>query len=245
MHAQSTQDAFFASVSGLREILQLFEALDDVHLYVKDADGRFMIVNEASLARHGLGTVADIIGKTDHDLHPPLMAEAYRAEDLRVMSDRTPAWRKLWLVYDHLHVQRWFVSTKVPLLDANGEVVGIAGAMQPVSELEKAPSLNPVLAKAMQYVLDHFSGPLKMTDLAKAVGISISQLDRQFRAQFDMTPSQYLLKVRINAARVELSRSSETIGDIAIRCGFYDQAQFGKLFKRTTGLTPGEYRRRF
>jgi AraC-like DNA-binding protein len=42
-----------------------------------------------------------------------------------------------------------------------------------------------------------------------------------------------------------LARGSEGLGEVALECGFYDQSQFGRIFKRETGMTPGEYRKRY
>ncbi len=49
----------------------------------------------------------------------------------------------------------------------------------------------------------------------------------------------------MNAARAMLARGSEGLGEVALECGFYDQSQFGWIFKRETGMTPGEYRKRY
>ncbi|MDB4538106.1 helix-turn-helix domain-containing protein, partial [Akkermansiaceae bacterium] len=74
---------------------------------------------------------------------------------------------------------------------------------------------------------------------------SISQLNRRFKKLFGIAPMQFVLRSRVNAARTILSRGSQSLGEVALECGFYDQGQFGRIFKRETGLTPGEYRKRY
>ena len=60
-----------------------------------------------------------------------------------------------------------------------------------------------------------------------------------------MTPMQYVLRVRINAASEALTTSDRTIAEIAVACGFYDQSYFTKQFRRQFGHTPTAYRERY
>ena len=75
--------------------------------------------------------------------------------------------------------------------------------------------------------------------------LSISQLDRRFKHFFQLTPQQFLLRVRINAACQLLASTDRGILEIALRVGSYDQSCFTKQFRRQTGLTPAAYRRKY
>ncbi len=57
------------------------------------------------------------------------------------------------------------------------------------------------------------------------------------------TPADYVLNVRVNAARALLETTDKLITDIAVETGFCDHSHFIKTFKRFTGHTPGAYRR--
>ena len=63
------------------QVLQLFDALPDVHLFVKDRQSRFTRANTAWLRMHGCRSEAEAIGKSDFDFHPPALASQYVAED--------------------------------------------------------------------------------------------------------------------------------------------------------------------
>ena len=60
-----------------------------------------------------------------------------------------------------------------------------------------------------------------------------------------MTPMQYVLRVRINAALQALTTSDRNIAEIAAACGFYDQSYFTKQFRRQFAQTPTVYRERY
>jgi transcriptional regulator GlxA family with amidase domain len=81
--------------------------------------------------------------------------------------------------------------------------------------------------------------------MARSAQLSVSQLQREFRRLLHMTPSDYLLRVRVLMARRRLEQTAEPIGAIALDTGFYDQSHFTRTFRTITGLRPLEYRRRF
>ena len=83
-----------------------------------------------------------------------------------------------------------------------------------------------------------------MGDLARRAGLSPSQLQREFRRLFHMTVGDYILRLRLLMARKRLRGTADAVGRIAIDCGFYDQAHFTRAFKKHTGQTPLDYRRR-
>ncbi len=245
MEKKELQERFLKNVGSISQVLALFDWLPDAHLYIKDTSGKFMVVNEASARRNGFSTTEEIIGKTDFDLHPPQMAAAYVEEDKKVMDGRESIPEQIWLVYDYLGAQRWFVSTKVPLFGKGDEVVGLAGIMRPLESAGHLKNRYEGLAPVVEFVLENYDQKVEVEHLASLVKLSISQLNRRFKKLFGIAPMQFVLRSRVNAARTILSRGSQSLGEVALECGFYDQGQFGRIFKRETGLTPGEYRKRY
>jgi hypothetical protein len=65
--------------SEAEQILALFDVLPDVFLFVKDRTSRFVRANRAFLVMHGCRSNADVVGRTDHDFHPPALATQYTA----------------------------------------------------------------------------------------------------------------------------------------------------------------------
>ena len=85
----------------------------------------------------------------------------------------------------------------------------------------------------------------KLKDLAKELYISERQLARIIKQTFGISFSKRKLQLRIDTAKVYLEKSNETLETIAARLDFYDVASFIQSFKRETGLTPIQYRKKF
>ncbi len=245
MTVKGAQAKFLQGLGSVEQILELFDWLPDAHLYLKNKEGEFMAVNLASARRNGFEHPDEMIGKSDFDIHPPQMASAYREEDRRVMDGGVAIPEQVWLVYDYLGAQRWFVSTKIPLFGKSGEVVGLAGVMRPLESAGQLKESYDGLAPVVEFVLENYPEQISAEKLAGLVGLSVSQLNRRFRKVFGIAPMQFVLRSRVNAARTILARGRGNLGDVALECGFYDQGQFGRIFKRETGLTPGAYRKRY
>lgn len=226
------------------QVLALFDALPEVQLFVKDRLSRFVQVNEAWLSLHGCHSAAEAIGKTDHDFHPPALADQYVAEDQRVMRSGRALRDQPWLVADHTGMPQWYLCTKLPLFDPSGRVSGVAGILQPFGHAGHAPEEYRRLTPALEYVVANYRRPLTVGDLARRAGLSPSQLQREFRRLFGMTVGDYVLRLRLLMARRRLRATTDAVGRIAADCGFYDQAHFTRAFKKHTGQTPLDYRRR-
>jgi AraC-like DNA-binding protein len=239
------QRRFFEKLESSLALTPLFEYLPEVYLYVKDRHSRFVKVNEALWRLRGCEAEDEMLGLCDLDMHPQHLADQYMAEDRRVMQSGRPLPNQIWLVPGKGNELKWFISSKIPLFDARHHVIGIAGVMR---DLEKAESLiRPYreMDEAIAYVLRRYAEPIEVTRLADLTHLSVSQFDRRFKRLYQMTPMQYVLRVRINAALQALTTSDRSIAEIAVACGFYDQSYFTKQFRRQFAQTPTIYRERY
>ena len=95
-------------------------------------------------------------------------------------------------------------------------------------------------------VLGHIQARLDQTiavdELAKEAGMSPSDFSRVFKETLGSTPMQYVLAYRIEQSAAMMQDASRALGDIALACGFADQAHFTRSFKQVTGQTPRQYR---
>jgi AraC-like DNA-binding protein len=239
------QAAYFARHPGVKTLMDLFDCLPGVFFYAKDVASRFVRVNRANQAIYGVDSEEPLLGKTDRDFHPPVLAEAYIAEDQRVLTSCQPNPNQTWLVpYLHGPLQ-WFVSSKTPLLDEHGKVIGLAGVMYPIPTPTKERSTFGRLDPAIRYLEEHYADETSMTELAQLCRLSSTHFNRQFRQLLRMSPSEYLLALRVQQARGLLAMSSKTVAEVAAATGFYDQSHFTKRFRSATGMTPRKYRQRF
>ena len=230
--------------SRAEQFLALFDAIPDVFLFVKDRRSRFVTGNRAWLEMHGCRTAAEIAGKTDADFHPAALAAQYVAEDRRVMRSGRPLGDQAWLVRDHAGLPRWYLCTKVPLFDARGAADGLAGILRPFEQAGRAPDEYRRLTPVMEHVVAHYGRRIDVAHLARLADLSPSQLQREFRRLFGITPGEYVLQTRLLMARRRLEATTDPIGRIARECGFYDQSHFTRAFKRRVGVPPLAYRRR-
>lgn len=232
------------AASQAEQILRLFDALPDVYLFVKDRQSRFVGGNAAWLGMHGCSTIDQIVGTCDADFHPPALAAQYVAEDRQVMRSGRPLRDQSWLVPDFKCMPRWYLCTKIPLFDDRGRASGLAGILRPFDHAGNAPEEYQRLTPVFQYVIANYGRPIACADLARRAGLSISQLQREFRRLFNISPGDYVLHTRLTMARRRLEQTTDSIGRIAADCGFYDQAHFTRAFCKHAGLPPRQYRRR-
>ncbi len=239
------QAAFFARHPLAESVMSLFDVLPQTYFYLKDRDSRFVKVNHLFLENHGLQDEAQAIGKTDRDFHPPLMAEAYIREDRRVMASRQRQPGQVWLVLHRRSVPRWYVSTKTPIFDVTGEVIGVAGAMYRIEQQEEMAQYLQELLPAARYIEKHYAEPISMAEMAELSKLSSTHFNRRFRQLLRVSPTEYLRAVRVQAAQSLLATTSRTLADIAVAVGYTDQSHLTRRFREVTGMTPAAWRKRF
>lgn len=234
--------AQIASPSGLEA---LFDYLSDVYFFVKDREGRFMRCNRAFVSLLRARKEEEILGRRDADFFPAALAESYVRDDRAVMASAAPIIDKVELVRNASGSIDWYNTTKLPLLDARGAVIGVAGITRDVSKMNSNNERFLYWAPVLETIVSHYAEPLSAASLAAKVSLSVSQFDRQFKKRFLTTPRQYIMNVRINAACQLLVATDQPIASIALQTGFYDQAHFTNQFVRHKGMPPSQYRKKY
>jgi len=225
------------------EIEQLFDFLHDTQFWIKDAEGRYLRVNRAFQLNYSRPSPDAIVGLTDFDLSPPWLAEAFREDDERVLQGERVV-NRIELVGGYERSARWFRTTKIPLHDRRGEVAATAGITQPLPGVKTPEFPVPELAPALAALQDRAAEPWTNAQLAKLTGLSVSSFERKFRKHLQTSPMQFLKSLRLARAAAALVQTGNSIAEIALDCGFSDQAHLSREFKRLMGATPGEWRTR-
>ena len=78
--------------------------------------------------------------------------------------------------------------------------------------------------------------------MAYKLGFSAEHFIRIFRTRMNMTPHQYVMRLKIEAAASELITSEKAIAIISDKYAFENQFHFSRVFKKCTGLSPSAYR---
>ena len=240
---QTLQQNFFASLGEASQILRLFDFLPDIYLYLKDTQGRFTAVNESLVRLRGVKSECDLLGKTDLEIHPVFWGRKYQQEDQQVIESGREIQNQVWLVPGGDGKLASFASSKIPLRANHGEVIGLAGVMYSLNEQTTTTRYPDAVQIATELINRNYADPIEIQHVAKCASLSTSQLNRRFQTKYQMSPSEYLQRVRIHHASQALIDTETQIGIIALQNGFYDQAHLTRLFRRWMGLTPLEFRR--
>lgn len=95
---------------------------------------------------------------------------------------------------------------------------------------------------ALSYMAEHYTEPLTVGDLAKIANISESNFYSSFKKHMGNSPISYLNHYRLSIAADKLVETDDTISEIGYLVGINDPLYFSKIFKKTYGMTPREYR---
>ncbi len=110
------------------------------------------------------------------------------------------------------------------------------------TRLKAPPRDRILLRRAIEYMRAHYSGDLRLGELAAGVGLTTFQLIGLFKRTVGLTPHAYLTQVRLSMACRRLRHSSAP-AEVATAVGFYDQSALNKHFKRCYGITPLQFAR--
>jgi AraC-like DNA-binding protein len=235
------QAEFFARMSDPQILRTMFDHLPGVFFFVKDAQGRMITANAAKLERLGLKQEKDIVGATDDAFFPPDVALAFRKDDQEIIRTGRAVVNRLELWLDEQRTLNWFMTTKLPIQDKEGDIIGIMGMSRRCEEKGAQHGVREVAA-AVAYIQAHLHESLTAADLAKATGLSERHLHRKLRECLGTTPHELILRLCIQAAAEALTQTGTSIADIALDHGFCDQSAFTQQFRKRTGMTPRQFR---
>ena len=96
--------------------------------------------------------------------------------------------------------------------------------------------------RVLAHIRAHLEGTITVEALAREAGMSPSHFARVFKETLGSTPMQYVLAYRVEQAIKMMADPTRPLGDVALACGFSDQAHFSRSFKQVTGQTPRAFR---
>lgn len=167
-------------------------------IYVKDLEGRYLLVN-SQYERLFTVTPEDYLGRTDFDLFPEDMAEAFRANDARVA--RTGQTLKIDEIAPHEDGPHTYLSIKFPLRDDEGNIYAVAGISTDITDRVRAEAAARELRNRLELILN-------------SINDGIVGLDTQGRVTFANPTAERLLQSDV-ADMAELLPSVAT--DVATR----------------------------
>jgi AraC family transcriptional regulator len=97
--------------------------------------------------------------------------------------------------------------------------------------------------KVRDYIDSHIAGPILVADLCALVQRSEAHFSRSFKCTFLESPHSFVVRRRVELAAQYMLTTNASLSDIALQCGFTDQAHLCKQFRQAAGQTPAAWRR--
>ena len=155
MSVHPLQSSFFASLAEPFTGEALFDALGDVVCFVKDACGRYVVVNQTLVHRCMAAGKADLIGQTAAEVFPAPLGKRFAAQDAALLRSGRPLLDELEL---HLYPsgrQGWCLTTKLPLFGKDGHCAGLAGTSRDLLPADESGEEYTTVAKAIAHARQH------------------------------------------------------------------------------------------
>src|SRR5438034_1389754 len=193
------------------------------YIYVKDAEGRFLLANTALARRMGAARAEELLGRTDFDFYSEDLAGAYYQDEQALMRSGQPLINREEPGRDSAGNPTWLLSTKVPLRDAEGKVAGLVGIGRDITQRKQAEAdlikakeaaeagnraKSQFLANMSHEIRTPMNGILGMTDL-----VLDTALTREQREYVEMVKvsANSLLTVRSEEHTSELQSHSDIV----------------------------------
>jgi AraC-like DNA-binding protein len=222
--------------------MELFDRIPDTVFFIKDQEARYVAVNETLAHRCGFADSHGLIGRKASEVFAAPLGERFEAQDLKVIAEGLSIRGRMEL---HLYPdssEGWCLTWKEPLIDTAGVIRGLAGVSRDAPALSRSAPVSVALSTTFAYIDDHLDQPLRTPELAARARLSLFQFDQRIRALFGLSAGQYLSRLRIGRACDRLRHTDAPLREVALECGYADQAAFTRQFHKSVGLTPGAYR---
>ncbi|HHW49757.1 MAG TPA: AraC family transcriptional regulator [Clostridiaceae bacterium] len=157
-------------------------------------------------------------------------------------------------------IKKYLASTRNSVVDINlvNNLLGIVAeyisavyaALVNTDKIKNPPSVTKlctetyVLSHALEYIRQNYSNNITVKDVSSFCHCSESYLSHIFKNKMKTSIMKYINKLRIEHAKILLLNSDSSVSEIALKTGFCDPNYFSVVFKRFTGLSPSEYRKK-
>jgi PAS domain S-box-containing protein len=243
---QETFSKFTSNLQPGQIALGLFDSLPDIMFWIKDTQRRYVFVNRAF--SDVLGSKPEqMIGRSDSEYFAPELARVFSSDDDSVLQTGETIPNKMELMTRRAGGIEWRMTTKIPLRDLQGEIVGTAGISRRLNQREGHPLPAPyrAISRLVDYVHDNVDNPISVEELAEKTSMSVSTLERRFRSHLGTSPKRFIVHAKIAAACDRLLNTPMGISQIAESIGYHEHASFTRTFTKVMHMSPTAYRRHY
>lgn len=227
-----------------RLLEQVADLMHDTAFFIKDASGRYLVVNQSIVERHGLADKSQMIGHRPCDVCPGDYGRIPTEQDAQVLRTGRPIIERLELFWRLPGMPVWGLTSKLPIRDEQGNVVGLIGISKDLTALVGREEVPPAVAQALHFLETEYDRPISPSSLAQRADMSAARFARVIKRVHGLSPMQLITKTRISAGCRLLLETDASVAEVALECGFSDHSAFTRTFRSITGLSPTEHRRR-
>ncbi len=226
---------------NLAMLERLFDKMSELAFFVKDREGRYLVVNHSLVERHGFTEKSQVLGKRPDELCKGPFGEVPSTQDAKVLETGRPLVNHLEMQWFSPECPCWCLTTKLPLRE-DGAIVGLIGFSSDLQDRISPTDIPANLALVLERIEAEGACGVTPGRLAEEARLSPAKLARVLKRVFGMSPSQYLSRVRLNAASRLLKDTELTVSEVAVEVGFADHSAFTRAFRGAMGMTPSAYR---
>jgi PAS domain S-box-containing protein len=186
-------------------------------IYAKDAEGRFILCNEAMVRRMGKTSMTEVVGKSDFDLLPLEIAQRFYADEQAIIQTGIPIInREEPLTIESGKITRWNLASNVPLLDRYGNRIGIVGIGREITDRKQVEEALKVSESKYRLLADNVNDVIFVLDMnfdityvSPSIKIFMGYEPEQLLKQpaiATMTPASWDLAIKTISEAIEPKR---------------------------------------
>ncbi|MBW8184514.1 AraC family transcriptional regulator [Shewanella nanhaiensis] len=234
----------FLNLVEVEQVISMFDLLPGVLFWIKDKNHNFVHANQAFIEHKEVRGLNQILGKNDYDFSPPHLAKQFIRDDEKILAGQTVT-ERLEMNMTQAGDPAWYATSKRPLSNQVGEIIGSYGITRHLQKQAMALSGVDAIKAPVDFVREHYSRHLAIEELAEVAHLSVSALERRFKKYLTKTPKQFINEVRLENARRLLVETDMPISQVGDATGFTDHSYFSKQFRLFFGELPSEFRKNY
>ena len=231
-------------VGNVSLLIPLLDTMANTVFFVKDSQACYQLVSRTLIKRSGFKDKKELVGLTSEQVFSEPQGKDYLNQDMKVLKEGREITDRLELHSYASGQLGWCITQKLPVYNTERHIVAMVGISVDIDEdNERILRKHARLASVEEYVRNNIDQKIHIVHLATLANLSQSQLERTFKAVLNMSPIQFVQKLRLEHAIRLLADYKLTVTQISLNCGYGDHSAFSRQFKQFTGMSPIKFRK--